>query len=392
MNVSWPMTAAGSVAYRFCPNGYVGVAKRRCTSTAATLSHPGINGEPGEPTWQWDRPIFSHCSERLVADLHRKLRLVSLGYKVAEISDIVANFTGYVWQKLNKTVSPSISDDSAVFLPGEGNTMLDLARSLESLLWKGSHLMEPLFWNTTAVNYFYALDALLSMPTSFFYPDVSFLAATCISTRYSAWLCISQNVTPALRLMQSHMALLGLNPRFEHSRSGNPLDSIRSNLLKNSVIDIHVNKYEVLLVSSLIKIFSRFASFHRRELKYKGSWPVFQRYSFFHATSVTLLNEFLICSEMEFRTVQQLAPAQFAYITNATNFTSDISVKEKVVPAKDGTYLCALLRLQPTNHSRNWDVDSCSVKQTSNSSTFECQCPQAGTVLLIYVTKVPKVI
>lgn len=51
-----------------------------------------------------------------------------------------------------------------------------------------------------------------------------------------------------MRLMQSHMALLGLNPRVENSRSGNPLDSIKSNQLKNSAIDIHDNKYDAVLL------------------------------------------------------------------------------------------------------------------------------------------------
>lgn len=166
------MTAVSSAAYRFCPNGYVGVAKRRCSSPAASFADPGTIGANNKPNWQWDRPIFSHCSERFVADLHRKLKLVSLGYRVMEIDVIVTNFTNYIWDKLNRTLSSSNDEETAVFLPGEGNTILDLARSLESFLWKGSHLMGPLFWNTAAVDYFYALDALLSMPISFFYPEV----------------------------------------------------------------------------------------------------------------------------------------------------------------------------------------------------------------------------
>lgn len=112
----------------------------------------------------------------------------------------------------------------------------------------------------------------------------------------------------------------------------------------------------------------------------------------FNCTTLLLLFTNWIRSETELKTVQQLAPALFVYVTNTTNFTFAFSVKEKVVPAKDGMYICALLRLQPTNHSRNWDVDSCSVKQLFKSATYECQCPQAGTALLLYATKVPKVI
>lgn len=167
------MAAAGSVVYQICPKGYVGAAKRRCSSQVATFADPGMIDGNNKPNGQWKRPVFLHCKEPFVDDLHRKLKLVSLGYRVAEIDVIVTNFTNYIWGKLNRTMNSSV-EEAAAFLPGEGNTILDLARSLESFLWKGSHLMGPIFWNTTAVDYFYALDALLSMPLSFFYPEVRF--------------------------------------------------------------------------------------------------------------------------------------------------------------------------------------------------------------------------
>ena len=184
MGVSWPLTATDATANQFCPKGYVGVAKRRCiwveqpierssTVTAATTANTAF-------TWHWETPDLSHCSERGVHDLNRQLKLVVLGYAVDDVGSITAKFNRAIIRKLNAIEASGWANwtsklPSPAYLPGEGNALLELARNIEVFLWKKTELLPQRFWNSTAIDYLYSLDTLLSMPPGFYSPNVIIL-------------------------------------------------------------------------------------------------------------------------------------------------------------------------------------------------------------------------
>lgn len=181
MGVSWPLTATDATANQFCPKGYVGVAKRRCswveqsierssTVNAATTANIAF-------TWNWETPDLSQCSERGVHDLNRQLKLVALGYSVDDVGSITAKFNRAIIRKLNAIEATGWANwtsklPSPAYLPGEGNTVLELARNIEVFFWKKTDLLPKRFWNSTAIDFLYSLDALLSMPTDFYSPNV----------------------------------------------------------------------------------------------------------------------------------------------------------------------------------------------------------------------------
>lgn len=81
--------------------------------------------------------------------------------------------------------------------------------------------------------------------------------------------------------------------------------------------------------------------------------------------------------------MKQLAPAQF--VLNGTNVTMNFRVVEQPLPG--GEFLCALLHLQPTNHSRNLDLNSCSVERLPDPFDIRCHCSHQGTAVLIYAER-----
>jgi len=94
-----------------------------------------------------------------------------------------------------------------------------------------------------------------------------------------------------------------------------------------------------------------------------------------------------------------LAPAQFTLpLSTSANNESDSSrtivetifILNQVDDVKlisSGEYLCAMLPLEPLNHSVNWDAHSCSIER-DNSTSFRCQCPQYGTTILLHALRV----
>ncbi|KAI9565392.1 hypothetical protein GHT06_009184 [Daphnia sinensis] len=145
-----------------------------------------------------------------------------------------------------------------------------------------------------------------------------------------------------LRFIQNHLTLLGISPK-----GGDLLGSIQSHLLKNSDFDV---------------------DYDRKQFKYKGLLPVSP-------------------SQTGFKNLRQLAPAQFFLSKpNGYNISIDFHSTEQL-QIKGGEYLCALLPLQPTNHSQGWEMDSCSIERLSDPAAFRCHCPHQGTVVLLYAVR-----
>jgi hypothetical protein len=103
--------------------------------------------------------------------------LITLGYAVTDIASIINKFADFIQRKLKDfaDLKSAGSEQTTQFpyLPGEGNALLEIAMSLEAFLWKRTEVLPQSFWNSTAIQYLYALDALLSMPKDFFRLDVS---------------------------------------------------------------------------------------------------------------------------------------------------------------------------------------------------------------------------
>ena len=176
------MTAVDVTNYQFCPAGYVGVATRHCLSVKQTEDSSEAAVPEVREFWKWGEPDFSNCSDREINELYRQLKLITLGYVVTDIPSIVKKFSDFIQRKLEYftdhqqrlTNQKSTTDEQPVsFLPGEGNALLEMAIGLENFLWKRSEVLPQSFWDSTAVRYFYALDALLSMPKELFSLDVS---------------------------------------------------------------------------------------------------------------------------------------------------------------------------------------------------------------------------
>ncbi|XP_057370422.1 uncharacterized protein LOC130691485 isoform X2 [Daphnia carinata] len=327
--VEWLRTAVDITNYQFCPAGYVGVAKRHCF---AVKELPDDNGET-HPAIRlfWGEPDFSNCSDRELTELYQQLKLITLGYVVTDLPSIVNKFADFIEWKLEGiaesnrfTNSRKATDEEATpfpYLPGEGNMLLEMAVSIEALLWRRTEVLPHSFWNSTAVRYLYALDALLSMPHDIFH-------------------LIGE--LPILHLIQNHLTLLGINPKGEYL-----LGSIKPHLLKNSDFDVDND---------------------RKQFKYKGQLPV-------------------LPSQTGFKNLSQLAPAQFFLNKpNGYNISIDFHSIEQL-QIKGGEYICALLLLQPTNHSREWDMDSCSIERLIYPVDFRCHCAHQGTVVLIYAVR-----
>lgn len=158
------MTAADVTNYQFCPAGYIGVAKRHCRSIQEL---PDTDSTSDDRQTTWEETDFAHCTARNVSELYRQFKLITLGYLVADFQSIVDKFTYLIHKKLEDIHGQS------VYLPGEGNALLEMAKSLETFMLKKTDMLEKSFWHWTAVDYLYALDDLLSMPADFFRPDVS---------------------------------------------------------------------------------------------------------------------------------------------------------------------------------------------------------------------------
>ncbi|KAK4018037.1 hypothetical protein OUZ56_000106 [Daphnia magna] len=329
--VGWLRTAVDITNYQFCPAGYVGVAKRHCF---AVKELPGDGGEalPAiRKFWSWGEPDFSNCSDRELTEIYRQLKLITLGYVVTDVTSIINKFADFIQLKLkgiaefNRLANPKKTlneeDTPSPYLPGEGNALLEIAMSLETFLWRRTEVLSHSFWNSTAVRYLYALDALLSMPQDIFRLDSSL---------------------PILRFIQNHLTLLGISPK-----GGDLIGSIQSHLLKNSDFDV---------------------DYDRKQFKYKGLLPVSP-------------------SQTGFKNLRQLAPAQFFLNKpNGYNISIDFHSIEQL-QIKGGEYLCALLPLQPTNHSQGWDMGSCFIERLSDPAAFRCHCAHQGTVVLLYAVR-----
>uniref|UniRef100_A0A0P6GFS4 Brain-specific angiogenesis inhibitor n=1 Tax=Daphnia magna TaxID=35525 RepID=A0A0P6GFS4_9CRUS len=326
--VGWLRTAVDITNYQFCPAGYVGVAKRHCF---AVKELPGDGGEalPAiRKFWSWGEPDFSNCSDRELTEIYRQLKLITLGYVVTDVTSIINKFADFIQLKLkgiNRLANPkkTLNEEAtpSPYLPGEGNALLEIAMSLETFLWRRTEVLSHSFWNSTAVRYLYALDALLSMPQDIFRLDSSL---------------------PILRFIQNHLTLLGISPK-----GGDLIGSIESHLLKNSDFDV---------------------DYDRKQFKYKGLLPVSP-------------------SQTGFKNLRQLAPAQFFLNKpNGYNISIDFHSIEQL-QIKGGEYLCALLPLQPTNHSQGWDMGSCFIERLSDPAAFRCHCAHQGTVVLLYAVR-----
>ena len=105
----------------------------------------------------------------------------------------------------------------------------------------------------------------------------------------------------------------------------------------------------------------------------------------YHLNLFVLLSS--LFSQTGFKNLKQLAPAQFFLNKpNGSNVTMDFySVEQSKM--RGGEYICALLLLQPTNHSRGWDMNSCSIERLSDPSAFRCHCSHQGTVVLLYAER-----
>lgn len=176
------MTATDVTNYQFCPAGYIGVARRHCRSVQKLLDSD--NKDDDRTLSVWEETDYSHCTDRSVNELYRQLKLVTLGYLVTNVQLIVDKFTHLVHKKLESIERHQTIETP--YLPGEGNALLEMAKSLETFMLKKTRTLEKLFWHTTAVDYLHALDDLLSMPGDFFRPDVSRypLLAFIISSSY----------------------------------------------------------------------------------------------------------------------------------------------------------------------------------------------------------------
>ena len=63
--------------------------------------------------------------------------------------------------------------------------------------------------------------------------------------------------------------------------------------------------------------------------------------------------------------------------------------------ASDGEHLCALLPLEPMNHSVYWDTQSCRLTEDKESAAvalFRCRCSQGGTIMLLRAVRLSQVI
>uniref|UniRef100_A0A0P5AMI9 Brain-specific angiogenesis inhibitor n=1 Tax=Daphnia magna TaxID=35525 RepID=A0A0P5AMI9_9CRUS len=329
--VGWLRTAVDITNYQFCPAGYVGVAKRHCFAVKELPDDGGETLPAIKPFWSWGEPDFSNCSDRELTEVYHQLKLITLGYVVTDLTSIVNKFADFIEWKLKGIAEfnrftnwKNRTDEEATpapYLPGEGNMLLEMAISLEVFLWRRTEVLPHSFWNSTAVRYLYALDALLSMPRDIF--------------RLNGEL-------PILRFIQNHLTLLGINPKGEYL-----LGSIERHLLKNS--DLNVDN-------------------DRKQFKYKGRLPV-------------------LPSQTGFKNLSQLAPAQFFLNKqNGYNFSIDFHSVEHL-QIQGGEYHCALLLLQPTNHSRGWDMDSCFIERLSDPAAFRCHCDHQGTVVLLYAVR-----
>lgn len=174
MRVNWSMTAVDTTDFEFCPPGYFGVAKRMCSRSTEVETD-----QSNTSTWRWETPDFSHCMERVVVDLQRQLKLITLGYAVADVPSIVDQFSRHILKRVNKIElvdrdgSSEDRENSSSVLPGEGKPLLELAKNVETFLFKRINLIPSSFWNTTAVDYLQALDVLLFVAQqNFFHPDV----------------------------------------------------------------------------------------------------------------------------------------------------------------------------------------------------------------------------
>ena len=105
-----------------------------------------------------------------------------MGYVVTDIPSIINKFADFIERKLKDFDQKRLVTQNSVtsnettrssYLPGEGNAFLEIAMNLEAFLWKRTEVLPQSFWDSTAIRYLYALDALLSMPQDFFRSDVS---------------------------------------------------------------------------------------------------------------------------------------------------------------------------------------------------------------------------
>ena len=175
------MTAVEVTNYQFCPNGYVGPVRRRCRSAGQVSNDPGSARQTDCVAGIWEEPDFSHCSDRYISELYKQMKMITLGYMVTDVESIVDKFSEFVKQKFTEiqfskgsnTKLTKIEDIPLPYLAGEGNALLEMAKTFEIFMFKKAHLLPPTYWESTAIHYLYALDTLLSMPKDFFLPDVS---------------------------------------------------------------------------------------------------------------------------------------------------------------------------------------------------------------------------
>ncbi len=155
------MTAVDVTNYQFCPAGYVGVTRRRCLSVKQPIDKSEIAATAVREFWKWGEPDFSDCSDREVTELYRQLKLITLGYAVTDIGSIINKFADFIQRKLkdftrdheNLKSAGSEQTTQFLYLPGEGNSLLEIATNLEAFLWRRTEVLPQSFWNSTAIQY-----------------------------------------------------------------------------------------------------------------------------------------------------------------------------------------------------------------------------------------------
>lgn len=111
------------------------------------------------------------------------MKTLVLGYPVTTVATIINS----LWQHIHVRQPDDgyeIDDESQSrtkrmnngsnpsYLPGEGNAVVELLQQINQYLAKKSELLPFEFWNTSAIDYLYAVDSLLSMSPEYILPDV----------------------------------------------------------------------------------------------------------------------------------------------------------------------------------------------------------------------------
>ena len=71
LGVDWQTTAVNATNSRFCPKGYVGVARRKCGYNSSAAN--GKSNASAAFKGHWESPDFTGCSNNIVNDLNKQV-------------------------------------------------------------------------------------------------------------------------------------------------------------------------------------------------------------------------------------------------------------------------------------------------------------------------------